>query len=147
LSVSLSSLLATVQLSFWHRPTLEGRDWSFGQHQVFSCLWVSTPPITLLYDAELPEPGDQDTLAALEGLFDDLKGGLDRLGRCCFGQIQTVKDRTCNGFSCQGPSPLIRYDETGLLEFELVSAENSETGHAITLTQKDVRAVQLAKGA
>jgi len=44
-------------------------------------------------------------------------------------------------------SPLLRYDETGLLEFELVSAEKSETRHAITLTQKDIRAVQIAKGA
>ncbi len=44
-------------------------------------------------------------------------------------------------------SPLIRDDETGLLEFELVSAEKSETRQAITLTQKDIRAVQLAKGA
>ena len=34
-----------------------------------------------------------------------------------------------------------------MLEFELVSAEKSETGQAITLTQKDIRAVQLAKGA
>ena len=44
-------------------------------------------------------------------------------------------------------SPLIRDDETGLLEFELVSAEKSETRKAITMTQKDIRAVQLAKGA
>jgi len=43
--------------------------------------------------------------------------------------------------------PLIQEDETGMLEFELVSAEKSETGKAITLTQKDIRAVQLAKGA
>jgi len=44
-------------------------------------------------------------------------------------------------------SSFIRYDETGLLECELVPAEKSETGEAITLTQKDIRAVQLAKGA
>lgn len=44
-------------------------------------------------------------------------------------------------------SPLIRYDKTGLLEFELVPAGQSQTGQAITLTQKDIRAVQLAKGA
>jgi uncharacterized 2Fe-2S/4Fe-4S cluster protein (DUF4445 family) len=44
-------------------------------------------------------------------------------------------------------SPLIRYDETGVLEFELVSSEKSETRKAITVTQKDIRAVQLAKGA
>lgn len=43
--------------------------------------------------------------------------------------------------------PLIGNNETGLPEFELVSAEKSETGKAITLTQKDIRAVQLAKGA
>jgi len=44
-------------------------------------------------------------------------------------------------------SPLIRYDVTGVLEFELVSADKSETRQAITLTQKDIRAVQLAKSA
>lgn len=44
-------------------------------------------------------------------------------------------------------STLIRYDKTGLPEFELVPAEKSETRKAITLTQKDIRAVQLAKGA
>jgi uncharacterized 2Fe-2S/4Fe-4S cluster protein (DUF4445 family) len=43
--------------------------------------------------------------------------------------------------------PLIRENETGMLEFELVSSEKSETRKAITLTQKDIRAVQLAKGA
>lgn len=44
-------------------------------------------------------------------------------------------------------SPLIRYDKTGLLEFELVPAGQSQTGQPITLTQKDIRAIQLAKGA
>ncbi len=44
-------------------------------------------------------------------------------------------------------SPLIRPDQTGMLEFTLVSADKSQTGQAITLTQKDIRAVQLAKGA
>ena len=44
-------------------------------------------------------------------------------------------------------SQLIRENETEMLEFELVSAEKSETRKAITLTQKDIRSVQLAKGA
>jgi uncharacterized 2Fe-2S/4Fe-4S cluster protein (DUF4445 family) len=44
-------------------------------------------------------------------------------------------------------SPLIRYEETGVPQFEFVSAEKAETRQAITLTQKDIRAVQLAKGA
>lgn len=43
--------------------------------------------------------------------------------------------------------PNLRYGENGGLEFELVSAENSQTGRAITLTQKDIRLIQLAKGA
>jgi len=33
------------------------------------------------------------------------------------------------------------------MEFELVSADKSDTRQAITLTQNDIRAVQLAKGA
>ena len=44
-------------------------------------------------------------------------------------------------------SPFIRYNETGLLEFELVSAEKSQNRKAIILNQKDIRAVQLAKAA
>lgn len=44
-------------------------------------------------------------------------------------------------------SPLIRRDKTGMLEFELAPASQSQTGRAITLTQTDIRAVQLAKGA
>mgnify|MGYP002066931475 CR=1 FL=1 len=44
-------------------------------------------------------------------------------------------------------SQLIRYDESGVVEFDLVSADKSETLQTITLTQKDIRAVQLAKGA
>lgn len=43
--------------------------------------------------------------------------------------------------------PNLRYGDDGGLEFELVSAENSQTGRAITLTQKDIRLIQLAKGA
>jgi len=44
-------------------------------------------------------------------------------------------------------SAAMRYDEAGLPEFILVPAQGSQTQHAITLTQRDVRAIQLAKGA
>jgi len=38
-------------------------------------------------------------------------------------------------------------DEDGLMEFELVSVQSSDAGYPITITQKDIRAIQLAKGA
>ncbi|MEE8397488.1 MAG: ASKHA domain-containing protein [Desulfobacterales bacterium] len=41
----------------------------------------------------------------------------------------------------------IRLDENGMPEYVLVPAEDAQTRQAITLTQKDVRAIQLAKGA
>ncbi|PKN70455.1 MAG: hypothetical protein CVU52_09055 [Deltaproteobacteria bacterium HGW-Deltaproteobacteria-10] len=44
-------------------------------------------------------------------------------------------------------SPLISCDQTGVMVFELVAADKSQTGQAITLTQNDIRSVQLAKGA
>lgn len=50
-------------------------------------------------------------------------------------------------FKRETDSDHIRFDENGMPEFVLVSAENAQTPHAITLTQKDVRAIQLAKGA
>jgi len=41
----------------------------------------------------------------------------------------------------------LRRGATGSLEFEIVPEQASENGRPITLTQGDVRAVQLAKGA
>ncbi len=41
----------------------------------------------------------------------------------------------------------MRPGKNGVLEFEIVAAGISQTGRAITFTQADVRAVQLAKGA
>jgi uncharacterized 2Fe-2S/4Fe-4S cluster protein (DUF4445 family) len=51
------------------------------------------------------------------------------------------------GFNLSHPSPCLRRDANGSLEFEIVSGQASENGRPITLTQRDVRAVQLAKGA
>jgi uncharacterized 2Fe-2S/4Fe-4S cluster protein (DUF4445 family) len=47
--------------------------------------------------------------------------------------------------SCQ--SPCLRRGATGSLEFEIVPEQASDNGRPLTLTQGDVRAVQLAKGA
>jgi uncharacterized 2Fe-2S/4Fe-4S cluster protein (DUF4445 family) len=43
--------------------------------------------------------------------------------------------------------PNLRYSDSGVFEFELISGENSQTGRPITLTQRDIRLIQLAKGA
>jgi uncharacterized 2Fe-2S/4Fe-4S cluster protein (DUF4445 family) len=50
-------------------------------------------------------------------------------------------------FNLSCPSPCLRRGTTGSLEFEIVPEQASENGRSITLTQGDVRAVQLAKGA
>ncbi|MCJ7626643.1 MAG: ASKHA domain-containing protein, partial [Anaerolineaceae bacterium] len=75
-------------------------------------------------------------------------------GMCGSGVISAVAELYRNGFlsgsgqlNSNSGSPYIRYDENGILEFELVPAQLSQTGRAITLTQKDIRAIQLAKGA
>jgi uncharacterized 2Fe-2S/4Fe-4S cluster protein (DUF4445 family) len=51
------------------------------------------------------------------------------------------------GFNLSRPFPCLRRDANGSLEFEIASGQASENGYPITLTQGDVRAVQLAKGA
>ncbi len=50
-------------------------------------------------------------------------------------------------FNQQCNHPNLRRNSDGQLEFVLVTAEETEAGVDITLTQKDVRAVQLAKAA
>jgi uncharacterized 2Fe-2S/4Fe-4S cluster protein (DUF4445 family) len=50
-------------------------------------------------------------------------------------------------FNLSRPSQCLGRDAKGSLEFEIVSGQESENGQPITLTQGDVRAVQLAKGA
>lgn len=50
-------------------------------------------------------------------------------------------------FELSCPSPRLRRGANGALEFELVPEQATENGRPITLTQGDVRAVQLAKGA
>lgn len=50
-------------------------------------------------------------------------------------------------FNADCGSPCLRPGHNGVLEFEIVAASLSQTGRAITFTQADVRAVQLAKGA
>ena len=44
-------------------------------------------------------------------------------------------------------SPRLRAGENNILEFEIVPSSSAANGRAVTLTQADVRAVQLAKGA
>ena len=50
-------------------------------------------------------------------------------------------------FNRETHSPNFHYDDNGAPEFVVVSPEKAQTGRAVTLTQKDVRAIQLAKGA
>ena len=50
-------------------------------------------------------------------------------------------------FNSKTKYPNLRPDENGTPQFILVPPEKTAEGQAITLTQKDVRAVQLAKGA
>ena len=50
-------------------------------------------------------------------------------------------------FNSSYPSPCLRRGANGAFEFEIVPEQASESGLPITLTQGDVRVVQLAKGA
>ena len=50
-------------------------------------------------------------------------------------------------FNSKTNHPNLEPDENGTLQFILVPSEKSADGRAIVLTQKDVRAIQLAKGA
>jgi uncharacterized 2Fe-2S/4Fe-4S cluster protein (DUF4445 family) len=75
-------------------------------------------------------------------------------GICGSGIISTVAELLRGGiilksgrFNPDGDSACLRPDENGAAEFEIVPAGRSQTGRPITLTQADVRAVQLAKGA
>lgn len=75
-------------------------------------------------------------------------------GICGSGVVSAIAELYRNGFlsgsgqlNPNSGSPGIRYDKNGILEFELVPAQLSQTERAITLTQKDIRAIQLAKGA
>jgi uncharacterized 2Fe-2S/4Fe-4S cluster protein (DUF4445 family) len=54
---------------------------------------------------------------------------------------------TNGGFDLQCNHPRLRRNQEGMVEFVLVPGEETQTGADITLTQKDIRGVQLAKGA
>jgi uncharacterized 2Fe-2S/4Fe-4S cluster protein (DUF4445 family) len=75
-------------------------------------------------------------------------------GICGSGVISAVAEllkagiiRSAGNFNPACGSPCLRRSENGILEMVIVSADVTGAGHEITLTQADVRAVQLAKGA
>jgi uncharacterized 2Fe-2S/4Fe-4S cluster protein (DUF4445 family) len=75
-------------------------------------------------------------------------------GLCGTGVISAVAAllraraiRPSGAFNPNGGLRRLRLDPASLSEFVLVDAEKALNGHDITLTQVDVRAVQLAKGA
>ena len=75
-------------------------------------------------------------------------------GLCGTGVISTVAELYKAGlilkdgaFDREADSPYLRLDEDQLAEFILVPAEKTQDGRPVSFTQKDVRAIQLAKGA
>ena len=75
-------------------------------------------------------------------------------GICGSGVIATVAEllradilNKSGSFNADCGSPCLRPGENGVLEFEIVPAGTKDNRRSITLTQADVRAVQLAKGA
>jgi uncharacterized 2Fe-2S/4Fe-4S cluster protein (DUF4445 family) len=75
-------------------------------------------------------------------------------GLCGTGVISTVAELYKAGlilkdgaFNSQADSAYMRLNENQLSEFIVVPAENTQDGRPVTFTQKDVRAIQLAKGA
>ena len=90
--------------------------------------------------------------------FTLIQGDLGRpkppAGICGSGVITAVAEllragviSTSGSFNADCGSPCLRPGENGVLEFEIVAADTTGRRPAITLTQTDVRAVQLAKGA
>jgi len=75
-------------------------------------------------------------------------------GLCGTGVISTVAELYKAGlilkdgaFDRAAGSPCLRLDENQVAEFIVVPAEKTQDGRAVTFTQNDVRAIQLAKGA
>lgn len=112
--------------------------------------------------------GMQATSGAISGVrFEPRTGRLDctliqhdagtpkkAAGICGSGVIGTVAALLQAGaieksgrFSAAFESECWRRDDNGILEFEIIAAPDTLSGSPITLTQADVRALQLAKGA
>jgi uncharacterized 2Fe-2S/4Fe-4S cluster protein (DUF4445 family) len=75
-------------------------------------------------------------------------------GLCGTGVVSTVAELVRTGlvlkdgaFDRNSHSPHLRLDENGTFEFILAAGDATEDAQAVTFTQKDVRAIQLAKGA
>jgi uncharacterized 2Fe-2S/4Fe-4S cluster protein (DUF4445 family) len=75
-------------------------------------------------------------------------------GICGTGVISTVAELFKAGlilkdgaFNRQAVSPYLQSDEEDSWKYVVVAAENTRDGRPVTFSQKDVRAVQLAKGA
>jgi uncharacterized 2Fe-2S/4Fe-4S cluster protein (DUF4445 family) len=76
------------------------------------------------------------------------------LGLCGSGVVDAVAGMYLAGiidirgaFVPDSPSPRIRLDKSGQPEYVIAWGQETATGHDITITQEDVRAVQLAKAA
>lgn len=114
------------------------------------------------------EHGMQATSGAIDAVrFDSRSGSLDYTliqrdskrpkrasGICGSGVVSVVAELLRAGvltksgsFDPHCGSPCLRPGVNGVLEFEIAPPEASQNGRAITFTQTDVRAVQLAKGA
>jgi uncharacterized 2Fe-2S/4Fe-4S cluster protein (DUF4445 family) len=112
--------------------------------------------------------GMQATSGAVDAVrFDYNTGGVDysliqrdpkhpqpASGLCGSGVISAVAELLRAGvitksgsFNANSGSPCLRNGEKDTLEFEIVNGQNSHSRSPIVLTQSDVRAVQLAKGA
>jgi uncharacterized 2Fe-2S/4Fe-4S cluster protein (DUF4445 family) len=75
-------------------------------------------------------------------------------GLCGTGVISAVAELYRAGiilkdgaFDRKANTPYLRMDDNESPEYVLVPAQSAQDGHPITFTQKDVRAIQLAKGA
>lgn len=75
-------------------------------------------------------------------------------GLCGTGVISAVAELYTAGmilkdgaFDREADSPYLRLDENQIAEYIVVPADETQDGRPVTLTQNDVRAIQLAKGA
>ena len=75
-------------------------------------------------------------------------------GLCGTGVVSTVAELYAAGlilkngsFDLESASPYLQLDEEDSGEYVVVPPEKAQDGRAVTFSQKDVRAIQLAKGA
>jgi uncharacterized 2Fe-2S/4Fe-4S cluster protein (DUF4445 family) len=122
-------------------PAFEGAAISHGMHAVSGAI-----------DAVKIDPNSNKSICSI--IQQNSAKPKKPAGLCGTGVISTVAELYNAGlilkdgaFDRAADCPYLRLDENQVAEFIVVPAEKTQDGRAVTFTQNDVRAIQLAKGA